>query len=90
MKHDPRNVDAISLEETQAMLALAGKSISCAWSVVTVHRKSTDDWSTIIVFFDQDRRSFAHAFEIENAEQLEVLAERLRRSAATMRTLEKK
>jgi hypothetical protein len=87
---DPRKVDAITTTESRRALTLAGKTISCAWTILTVHRKSTDDWSTILIFFDQDNWRFAHAFEIESAEELEVLAERLRRAAATMRTLEKK
>lgn len=90
MNHDPRNVDAISLKETTEMIRLAGKTITCAWSIVTIYRKSTDDWSTIIVFFDKDNNAFAHAFEIETAEECEVMAQRLQKSAATMRDLEKR
>ena len=89
-KYDPRGVDAISEAQSRRALTLAGKTISCAWTMLTIHRTSTDDWSTLLIFFDNDKWDFAHAFELETAEEMEVLAARLRRSAAAMRTLEKK
>lgn len=89
-KYDPRDVDAVSSTESRRALTLAGKTISCAWTMLTVHRKSTDDWSTLLIFFDKDKWEFAHAFEMETAEEMEVMAARLRKSAAAMRSLEKK
>lgn len=48
----------------------ARKTIQCAHSVFPVRQRSTGRWFPILMFFDQDNKSFSHAYRLEDEKQL--------------------
>ena len=48
----------------EALLKRAGGLIECGFHVVTVRRKSTKAWTNVVIFEDQEKQTFAYAFDL--------------------------
>lgn len=78
---DGIDVEKGKYEHTEAEIVdafhRAGKIISCAHAVFPVRSRSKNKWFPVIVFWDQDNKSFHHAFALESKEEILSIAGKL-------------
>lgn len=51
----------------------AKNTINCAHAVFPVRQRSTGKWFPMVLFFDQDAKTFSYAFRMDDNTQLDAL-----------------
>lgn len=63
-KMDVRNLDIHSDQDFRDLLKLSGGPITCSWFVAAIRHHDDGKWVPILMFADEDKKEFAHAFEL--------------------------
>jgi len=61
---DLKKLDIHTEEQFRDMLKLAGRTVQCSWYIGAIRHKSDGRWVPIVMFGDEDKKEFAHAFEL--------------------------
>jgi hypothetical protein len=78
-KFNPSRLDDVDEQTMREILSRAGKLITSAWIVASIRHRSDGKWVPVLCFHDQDKNSFAYAFEIRGGEpEIAALTARLR------------
>lgn len=59
----------------------AGKTIECSWGVAGIRDRKSGEMQTVVVFHDDDKGAFAHAFGFTSREEVAMLCTDLMRMA---------
>lgn len=72
-------IDIHTEEDFKRYLQMAGKTVECSWFIGAVRHKKDGRWVPLIMFVDEDRFEFAHAFELRaGGAEIEAFCARLK------------
>lgn len=75
-----RNLDIHNEDDFRAVLAHAGKTISCSWFIGAIRHRSEGRWNPLIMWSDETNNEFSYAFELEGGgAEIEAFISRLRK-----------
>jgi hypothetical protein len=59
----------------------AGGVITCSWGVAGLRDRKTGEMNTVVIFHDDDKQAFAHAFAFTSLEEVQALCQDLMTTA---------